>query len=154
VRTTAATWIVFYTQVANLTYRNADNLQGPLYYGLGTGRNFDDYDQATAKLGLLIRPALLVEPEVTVLRQGQGDPHLLHPLVAQYPTTSVLFQGVVERIVRLALGGSWQLGAVSLTGNGGVHLLHNANHVSGASKTEVVGSLGITYRFHHQDALP
>src|SRR2546425_1924793 len=72
-------WALFYTQVANLTYRNEDNLQVPLYHLLGTGRNFSDYDQATLKLSVLPRPALLLEPELTVLRQGQGDPRLLHP---------------------------------------------------------------------------
>ena len=150
----AATWMLFYTQVANLTYRNEDDLQVPLYYGLPTGRNFADYDQATAKLSLLLRPTLLLEPEVTLLRQGQGDPRLLHPLPPQYPSSAVLFQGVVERTLRLALAGSWQLGGVSVTGNGGVHLVHNAGHVIGASKTQWVGSIGLTYRIHHQDILP
>src|SRR2546425_9093754 len=125
VRTAAATWLVFYTQVANLTYRNEDNLQVPLYFGLPTGRDFDDYDQATAKLSVLVRPTLLLQPEMTVLRQGEGDPRLPHPLVPQYPTTAVLLQGVVERIVRLAIGTSWQLGSVSITGNGGVHFVRD-----------------------------
>lgn len=149
-----ATWILFYTQVANFTYRNEDDFQAPLYFGLGTGRNFDDYDQATAKLSLILRPALALEPEITVLRQGEGDPHLPHPLPPQYPTSAVLFQGVVARTIRLALGGTWQLGALSLTGNGGVHLIHNAAHVTGASQTQWVGSIGFTYRIHHQDLLP
>jgi hypothetical protein len=152
--TGTATWVLFYTQVANLTYRNEDNLQVPLYFGLPTGRNFDDYDQATAKLSLILRPALALEPEVTLLRQGKGDPRLLHPLPPQYPSTAVLFQGVVERTVRLALGGRWQLGGVSVTGNGGVHLVHNAGHVPGASRTQWVGAIGLTYRFRHQDLLP
>jgi hypothetical protein len=152
--TPAATWIVFYTQVANITYRNEDDLQVPLYHLLGTGRNFSDYDQATAKLSVLVHPTLLVEPEVTVLRQGEGDPRLPHPLEPQYPTTAVLLQGVVQRTVRLALGGSWQAGGVGVTGSGGVHFLSNYGHVTGASKTEFVGSIGVTFRFHHQDVLP
>jgi hypothetical protein len=153
-RTAIATWMVLYTQVANLTYRNEDDLQVPLYHALGTGRNLNDYDQATAKLSVIVRPTLLLEPEVTLLRQGEGDPRLPHPLVPQYPTTAVLFQGVVERIVRLAVGGRWLLGSVSVTGNGGVHFVSNLDHVSGVSKTEFVGSIGLTYRFHHQELLP
>ena len=100
------------------------------------------------------RTTLLLQPEVTVLRQGEGDPRLPHPLVAQYPTTAVLFQNVVQRTVRLALGWSWQLGGVSITGNGGVHVLKNSGHTQGVSKTEWVGSIGVTYRVHHQDVLP
>jgi hypothetical protein len=137
-----------------LTYRNQDDMQVPLYFGLGTGRNFDDYDQATAKLSLILRPALALVPEVTVLRQGEGDPRLPQPLSPQYPSTPVLFQDVVARTVRLALGGSWQRGGVSVTGNGGVHLVHNAGHVPGASQTQWVGSIAVTYRFHHHDVLP
>src|SRR2546427_8657930 len=57
-----------------------------------------DYDQATAKLSLLVRPTLLVEPEVTVLRQGEGDPRLPHPLVPQYPTTAVLLRSEERRV--------------------------------------------------------
>ena len=154
VRSAAAAWTLFYTQVANLTYRNEDDLQVPLYHLLGTGRNFSDYDQATLKVGLLARPGLLLEPELTLLRQGEGDPRLPHPLVPAYPSTATLFQGVVERTVRLALGGSWQLGGFQLTGNGGVHLIHNAGHVRGTSDTRWVGSLGVTYRVFYQNALP
>jgi hypothetical protein len=150
----SATWMLFYTQVANLAYRNEDDRQIPLFYGLPTGRNFDDYDQATAKLSMIVRPSLLLEPELTLLRQGEGDPRLPHPLAPQYPATAVLFQGVVERIVRVAVGASWQLGSVSVAGNAGVHFVSNLDHVTGISKTEFVGAIGVTYHVHHQNLLP
>ena len=149
-----ASWILFYTQVGNITYRNEDDLQVPLYFGLGTGRNFADYDQATAKLSVILRPMFALEPEVTLLRQGVGDPRLPHPLPPQYPSTPVLFDGVIERTVRLALGGSWHRGGLSVTGNGGVHLVQNSGHVTGVSNTQWVGSVGVTYRIHHGDVLP
>ncbi len=149
----AASWLAYYTQVANLTYRNEDNLQVPLYHLLGTGRNYADYDQATAKLSVLARPGLLLEPEVTLLRQGEGDPRLPHPPVSAYTTTATLFQGVVQRTVRFALGGSFQHGGWSITGNGGVHLIHNTGHVTGVNATRWVGRVGITYRFHREGAL-
>src|SRR5256886_3108558 len=154
VRRTAVGWQAFYTQVANLTYRNEDDLQVPLYHLLGTGRNFADYDQATLKLSVLARPQLLLEPELTVLRQGEGDPRLSHPLVGAYPSTAMLFQGIVERTVRLAVGGHWHGGAFELSGNGGVHLIHNAGHVTGASDTRWLGSIGVAYRVSYENALP
>ena len=150
----AAAWMLFYTRVANLTYRNEDDLQVPLYHSLGTGRNFSDYDQVTAKVSWLVRPGLLLEPEVTLLRQGEGDPRLPHPLPSAYPTTATLFQGVVQRVVRLALGGSWQYRGLSVTGSGGVHLSHNAGHVAGASDTRWVGSIGLRYGLAWEHALP
>ena len=154
VRRTAVAWQLFYTQVANLTYRNEDDLQVPLYHLLGTGRNFADYDQATLTLSALAGPGLLLEPELTVLRQGEGDPRLPHPLVPDYPSTATLFEGVVERTVRLAVGGHWQRGALELSGNGGVHLIRNAGHVTGASDTRWLGSIGVTYRVAYEHALP
>jgi len=149
----ATAWTVFYTQVANLTYRNEDNLQVPLFHGLPTGRNFADYDQATAKLSILARPGLLVEPELTLVRQGEGDPHLLHPTVPEYPTTPTLFQGVMERTYRIALGGSWQRHRFGLSGSGGVHFVQNAGHVQGATATHWVGTLGVTYRIRYEHTL-
>src|SRR6266480_52345 len=78
-------WTLFYTRVANLTYRNENNFQVPLYHLLGTGRNFADYDQATLRVGFLPLPSLLLQPELTLLRQGEGDPRQPHPLVTDYP---------------------------------------------------------------------
>jgi len=153
-RSRAAAWTLFYTQVANLTYRNEDNLQVPLHHFLGTGRNFDDYDQLTATASWLPRVGLLLQPEVTVLRQGQGDPRLPHPLVPAYPTTATLFQGVVERTIRLALSARWQDRDLSITAGGGVHLIHNAGHATGVSDTRWVGSIGLTYRLAWENTLP
>jgi hypothetical protein len=153
-RSRAAAWTLFYTQVANLTYRNEDDLQIPLYHFLGTGRNFDDYDQLTATANWLPRVGLLLQPEVTVLRQGEGDPRLPHPLVPAYPTTATLFQGVVERTIRLALTARWQDRDLSCSAAGGVHLIHNAGHVTGVSDTRWVGSIGLTYRLAWENPLP
>ena len=147
-------WTLFYTQVANLTYRNEDDFQVPLYHGLGTGRNLSDYDQATARLSFIGPDALLVTPEVTLVRQGQGDPRLAHPLPADYPTTATLFQGVVQRTLRLALGLDWARGAFHLTGDGGVHLVSNDGFVPGASKTRLVGRLGMQILFRGESPLP
>src|SRR2546425_1021706 len=151
----AASWRFFYTQVANLTYRNEDSLQVPLYHFLGTGRNFADYDQATLRISVVALPGLLVEPELTLLRQGQGDPRQLHPTVAQYPATATIFQGVVERTLRAALGGSY-VAARHLSGrlDAGVHRISNYGHVAGTTRTRFVGSLGVEYRFRSEGALP
>ena len=98
------------------------------------------------KLGIVTRSGALLEPELTLLRQGEGDPRLPHPLVPDYPTTATILQGVVERTIRLALGGSWQRAQWGVVANGGVHFVHNAGHVTGADATHWVGSIGLTYR--------
>jgi hypothetical protein len=147
-------WTAFYSQVANLTYRNERNFDAPLYHLLGTGRNFDDYDQATAKVGVLTRSGLLLEPEITIVRQGEGDPRLPHPLVPDYPNTATLFQGVVQQTIRFALGGRWQSERWGAVANAGVHLVHNDGHVTGATASHFVGSVGLTFRLSTERAVP
>jgi hypothetical protein len=149
-----AAWTLFYTQVANLTYRNEDNFQVPLYHGLGTGRNFSDYDQATLRVSAVGPGGVLVAPEVTVLRQGEGDPRLPHPAPVDYPTTASLFQGVVERTVRLALGVDWRAGPVTLSADGGAHLVTNDGHVAGRTATRFVGAVQVSWRLRWESQLP
>ena len=150
----SAAWRLFYTQVANLTYRNEDNTDTPIYFGLGTGRNFSDYDQLSLKLSFLGPARALLEPEVTVLRQGEGDPRLPHPLVSAYPTTPAFLSGVVERTVRLAAAGSVARGRWTLSGDGGVHLISNAGHVSGAGQTRWVGTVRLEWRTKKVSQIP
>ena len=147
-------WTLFYTQVSNLAYRNEDDFQVPLFYGLGTGRNFADYDQFTLKLDFIGPGGVLLGPEATLVRQGQGDPRLAHPLPADYPTTAALFQGVVQRTLRLGLSVAGGQGSVRFRGDGGVHLIANDNHVSGVSRTRFVGRLGLELRFRRESLLP
>ncbi len=148
-------WTLFYTRVSNLVYRNEDNLQVPLYHLLGTGRNFADYDQVTFTLGLLPRAGLLVAPELTLLRQGEGDPRLPHPLISAYPTTATFLQGVVERTLRVALSGSYAPGVrFGLRFDAGMHRINNYLHLTGQTRTKFVGSVAVSYRFSRGGALP
>ncbi|HTI05929.1 MAG TPA: hypothetical protein VL549_11450 [Gemmatimonadales bacterium] len=147
-------WRLFYTQVANLTYRNEDNTQTPIYFGLGTGRNFSDYDQLSLKLSVVLPRTVLLEPEITLLRQGEGDLHFPHPAVAAYDSTPMFLSGVVTRTLRLALAGRVATGRWTLAGNGGVHLIANADHVAGASKTRFVGTMQLSWRTKREGRIP
>jgi hypothetical protein len=148
-------WTLLYTRVTNLTYRNEDNLAVPLYHLLGTGRNFDDYDQATLQLGFLPVPGLLVQSELTLLRQGQGEPRLSHPVPADYPNTPTIFQGVVEHTLRMAVSSRFAASErFGLTFDAGVHHVTNFQHITGDTQTRFVGSIGLTYRFSWERALP
>ena len=147
----SGTWRAYYTRVTNLTYRNEDSLQVPLYHSLGTGRNFADYDQLTVTLELLPRRGLLLAPELTYLRQGEGDPRQPHPPVSAYPTTPTIFQGVVERTLRAAVTGSYAAaGRVDLGFTAGVHHLTNFQHVAGDTRTRFLGAIQLTFRFRSE----
>jgi hypothetical protein len=149
-------WTAFYTQVANLTYRTPNPAEIVERRFVGLGRNFSDYDQLTLRAGALVGPGVLLTPEATVLRQGQGDFRLPFPPVSGYDTTKTIFQGVVERTVRLALSANWDRGpwGWGLAGNGGVHFIHNAGHVTGATDTKWVGGIAVTYRFRREGSVP
>jgi hypothetical protein len=155
VRGGAAAWTAFYTQVANLTYRNENDLEVPLYHFLGTGRNFADYDQVTLRASALVAPGLLLAPELTLVRQGEGDPRLPHPPVSAYPATATIFQGVVERTWRVAVAGTYAPGAgFGVTCDAGLHRIMNFQHVPGAVRTRAAGRVAVSYRFRWQGTLP
>jgi hypothetical protein len=147
-------WTAYYTQVANLTYRTSNAVETVMRRGVGLARNFSDYDQLTVRGSLIAGSGVLLEPEVTLLRQGEGDFRQPYPTVAQFDSTPTLFAGVVERTVRLALGGHVAHGRWVLSGDGGVHLINNAGHVNGVSKTRWVGTVSVMWRTKKEGRVP
>ncbi|MEX2155294.1 MAG: hypothetical protein WD773_00460 [Gemmatimonadales bacterium] len=149
-----AGWTAFYTQVTNLTYRTPSPAEAVMRRGVGLARNFSDYDQLTVRGSMMAGPGVLLEPEVTLLRQGEGDFRLPYPTVAQFDSTPTLFAGVVERTVRLAVGGRIAHGRWVVSGDGGVHLINNAGHVSGAERTRWVGRVAVMWRSKKEGRVP
>jgi hypothetical protein len=149
-----AGWTAFYTRVANLTYRTPNPAEAVMRRGVGLARNFADYDQLTLRASAALGPGILLAPEVTLLRQGEGDFRLPYPAVTAYDSTPVFLAGVVERTVRLAVSYQLSAGAWNLSGNGGVHLLANADHVQGRTQTRWVGRLELTFRYRRESLVP
>jgi hypothetical protein len=144
----------FYTRVTNLAYRTHDPMEAVMRQGTGLARDFADYDQLTLRASMLAGPSVLVTPEVTILRQGEGDFRKPYPTDAEYPTTPTFHAGVVERTIRLAVGVRADRRRFGVRGDAGVHFVSNAAHVTGASDTRFVGSLGVEYRLHWSSVLP
>ncbi|HEY6090831.1 MAG TPA: hypothetical protein VIV83_02470 [Gemmatimonadales bacterium] len=142
-------WTAFYTQVANLTYRTPNPAETVMRRNVGLGRNFSGYDQLTLRGSAIAGPGLLLEPEITVLRQGQSDFRLPYPTVAQYDSTPTLFVGPITRTVRLALAGHLARDRWTLSGDGGVHLIHN-----GPEKTRWVGTIQLQWRTRKEGRIP
>lgn len=147
-------WTAFYTRVANLTYRTPNPAETVERQGIGLARYFSDYDQLTLKGSYLGPLGTLLEPEATLVRQGQGDYHLPYPAVAQYGSTATFLSGTPERIFRLALGASLDRTHWGLSGTAGLHFIHNLGHVTGVNHTQFVGQLAVTYRFGGESVLP
>jgi hypothetical protein len=151
-----------YTLVSNLMYRPVEQAERPYDAvdpargkpGTGLGRNYSDYDQLTLRLSAVPLPGLLVSPELTLLRQGEGDFRLPQPPIADYPTTPTMFAGVVERLFRAALNATVEVGGyATVEGNAAVHIRSNAGHVPGASDTEFVGGALVRLRLGRQFAV-
>ena len=142
-------WTAFYTQVANLTYRTPNPAEAVMRRNVGLGRNFSDYDQLTLRGSVIAGASVLIEPEITLLRQGQGDFRLPYPSVAQYDSTPTLFAGTVTRTVRLAARGRVVRGRWTLAGDGGVHLISN-----GPEKTRWVGTIQLQWRTKKEGRIP
>jgi hypothetical protein len=147
-------WTAFYTQVANLTYRTDNPAEAVMRRGVGLARNFSDYDQLTLRASLIAGPGALLEPEITLLRQGEGDFRLPYPSVAQFDSTPSIFAGVVERTLRLAVAAEVAHGRWVVSGDGGVHLIGNAGHVSGADETRWVGRVQLLWRTKKEGRVP
>jgi hypothetical protein len=144
-----------YTLVSNLMYRITERSETPYdgvnpargRAGTGLARNFSDYDQLSLRVSAVPVPRVLVTPELTLLRQGEGDFRLPFPAVAEFPTTPTMFAGVVERVYRAALAGTIDLADhATLEGNAGVHRRVNADHVPGARATDFVGGIIVRLR--------
>jgi hypothetical protein len=149
-----ATWSVSYTRVSNLAYRTPDPSETVMRRGVGLARNFSDYDQLTLRAEAVLGPGILVAPEATLLRQGEGDFRLPYPAVADFPTTRAFLAGTPERTVRLALDARLAGRRWSIAANGGVHLIDDAGHVAGASESRFVGGVSVSYRLSVTRELP
>ena len=148
-------WTAYYTRVTNLTYRTPNPAETVERRFVGLGRGFSDYDQATLTASVIAAPGLLVSPEVTLVRQGEGDFRRPYPPISAYGTTATILSGVVERTLRAAVSGSYAHGAhLGLKFDAAVHRVSNERHVTGRTGTKFVGSVAVTYRFSKQGGLP
>ena len=136
----------YWTIVTNLAYRT---YTGPVEtiarHGIGLGRNYSDYWEGGVQWSVAPLPLVVVEPEVVVLRQGEGD--LREPFPPYPYDVPVLFQGVVETTWRLGFSTHLTLfHHLDLSGDLGVHFIRNDGHVAGTSRTRVLGSVRATVR--------
>jgi hypothetical protein len=152
----ASVWLG-YTLVSNLAYRsNAEPIEAPLIgidpangrYGTGLARNFADYDELSLKVSVNPLPGLMLTPELTVLRQGEGDPRLPFPPASEFPNTPTFLDGVVETTLRAAMGLRYRPApGLTLDLSGGLHRIRNAAHLPDSSGTRGVGTVTVRYLF-------
>jgi hypothetical protein len=147
-------WRAFYTQASSLAFRTLSPFESFTDAGVGLGRNFDDMDQATVTATLPVGVRWLLTPELTLLRQGEGQ------LTDPFPNSSgaagdipQLFIGVVERTWRAAVGVSGRQGPLDLRASGGLHHVVNADHQEGRTVNRFEGRLQVTLGISRGGAL-
>lgn len=138
-------WRAFYTQASSLAFRTLDPFENFTDAGVGTGRNFDDMDQLTLTVSLPYATRWLVMPELTLLRQGEGD------ISDPFPANDVeagqlpqIFIGVVEHTWRAAVDLRGRQGPLDLHLNAGFHHVVNADHEEGRTVNRFEGRLEAT----------
>jgi hypothetical protein len=144
-----AAWHALYTQVSSLALRTFNSAENFTDAGVGIGRNFSDLDQLSLKVTLPVRDRWLLSPELTLLRQGEGqinDPYP-QPDANGVLTTPALFIGIVERTYRAAIGLSGATGPLELTANAGFHHVVNSGHQQGRTVNRFEGRLQATVGF-------
>jgi hypothetical protein len=148
-------WRGYYTQASSLAFRTLDRFENFTDGGVGIGRNFDDMDQVTLTVSLPHGTSWLLTPELTLLRQGEGD------INAPFPATSAeagqlpqIFIGVVERTWRAALDLRGRQGPLDLQLNAGFHHVVNAYHQEGRHVNRFEGRLQATLGLSRRGVLP
>lgn len=148
-------WRAFYTQASSLAFRTFDRqFQDFTDGGTGIGRNFADHDQLTLRVGVPLGIGLLVIPELTLLRQGEGRITDPYPTGTALGATPQLFIGTVERTWRAALGLQGTLGPFRAVADAGYHHIENQGHVAGRSRDRLEARLQLTAGFRARGVLP
>jgi hypothetical protein len=138
-------WRAYYTQASSLAFRTLDPFENFTDAGVGTGRNFDDMDQLTVTVSLPYATRWVIMPELTLLRQGEGE--INDPFPATEEEAGALpqiFIGVVERTWRAAVDLRGRHGPLDLHLNAGLHHVVNADHEEGRTVNRFEGRLQAT----------
>jgi hypothetical protein len=140
----ALSWRARVTAASSLLYRTSRPEEFYTDGTIGLGRNYADQVQATVALGVPVAGAWLLSPEITWLKQGEGNLRAPFPTGADLAATPTFFIGTPTRTWRFGLGVSGQRGAIGLRGTGGLHTIANDGHVEGASTTRFEGRIQAT----------
>lgn len=147
-------WRAFYTQVSALAFRTFNPFENFTDNGVGLGRNFTDMDQLTLSVSVPVAGRWLATPDLTVLRQGEGDINAPFPATpAEQGQTPQIFIGVVERTYRLGLGIQGRHGPLDVQANAGLHHVVNYQHQEGRTENRFEGRIQATLGLRRQGVL-
>ena len=130
-------WRAQYSVVSALALRAFNPADNFTDSGVGIGRNFSDNDFWRASISFPMRDRWVVEPEVALLRQGEGAINTPYPVGGDRRNAPTLFIGTVERTWRLGLKATGREGPLTVSADAGLHRIQNVGHVQGVDDTEL-----------------
>ncbi|MGH7629651.1 MAG: hypothetical protein ACREOF_09705 [Gemmatimonadales bacterium] len=148
-------WRALYTQASSLAFRTFVPEENFVDAGVGTGRNFSDMDLVSVSASIPTAAGLLLMPDLTVQRQGEGriiDPYPLRGPdgVLVYPAW---FVGTVERTYRVGLGVSGRVLGLDVAGSGGFHHVVNDQNQAGMTADRFVGTIRLVASWQRRGRL-
>ncbi len=147
-------WSALYALATSTAFRAADPSESFIDAGVGVGRTATDYDRLEVRLGIPLAGAWLLQPEASLLRQGEGRLTDPYPPPGERGTTPQLFIGTVERTWALGARLDGRAGPLALAARAGYHLVDDADHVSGDTAHRFEGRLQATLRLGRRGVLP
>lgn len=149
-----ASWGALYALATSTAFRAADPFENFVDAGVGIGRNATDYDRLALRIGMPLGGRWLVQPEASLLRQGEGRLTDPFPPPGERGSTPQLFIGTMERTWILGARVDGQAGPLDLAGRAGYHHVENAGHERGATDHRFEGRLQATLRLGRRGVLP
>jgi hypothetical protein len=147
-------WRAWYTRASSLAFRTFDPFENFTDHGVGLGRNFADMDQLSASLSVPLAGRWLVSPDLTVLRQGEGDINAPFPSSpVELAQTPEIFIGVVEKTFRLGLGLHGRQGPLDVMADAGLHHINNWRHEEGRTVNRFEGRIQLTLGLRREGTL-
>lgn len=138
-------WRASYTLASSLAFRTFNPLENYVDASpVGIGRRFADNEQLDLTVNVPVRSRWLVSPQLTYLRQGEGQLDQPFPPLDQMANTPTFIIGTARKTYQVAVGLSGQEGILGITALGGVRHEVNAGNVAGVDRTEAVGRLMVT----------
>ena len=139
-----ALWQASVAVVSSLAFRTGDSAQSLIDRGVGLGPNFTDNALLTASVAVPVAGSWMIQPDLALLRQGEGRIDAPFPTGAALTDTPELFIGTAATTYRLGTSLSGRRGALALQGSAGLQHTVNADHVAGRHRTRVEARITAT----------
>ncbi len=146
-------WRARLAVVSSLAYRTGDSTQNFVDRGVGIGPQFPDHWLLQAGLTIPAGDRWAFEPDLTVLRQGEGRLDQPFPSGAALTATPELLTGTIATTVRVGGAVSGQTGPFRLALQGGFFHTTNAGHLTGNTRDRVEARVRLTLGFSAHGAL-